>query len=158
MNILHLWAQRCTAALSVEVLGTGVFVWVHVREGKTHCSHKRSFHPSHVHWVSFNHRNTQSCESKQFFCFFSNVGPSVCVRVSVLERASKREGECMSLNAISGHLWQSLKGVKLVLGCVGVCQEPFLQRDHAISPQQTPFSTPPLFFYVGNKTKTTMAR
>lgn len=43
----------------------------------------------------------------------------VCVCVCMFERASGHQRECMSFNAISRHLWQSLKGVKFVLGCVG---------------------------------------
>ena len=54
---------------------------------------------------------------------FCRVWVKMCVCVCVCERVwgSGSERECMSLSAISRHLWQSLKGVKSVLACVGGC-------------------------------------
>lgn len=84
----------------VEVPGTSVFVrenvcvcvraWEYGKERRKHVAHSHSFHPSHVHRVSLNHRNTESYESNQ------RVSECVC--------GSESERECMSFNAISRHL------------------------------------------------------
>lgn len=101
---MHMWTY-CTSEHSVvsspskvEVPGTSVFV----REGVRVCGkrgenapHTHSFHPSHVHRVSLNHRNTESYESNQRFY-------RVCVRACVFVRASesKRESVCHSMQSV----------------------------------------------------------
>lgn len=117
---MHMWTY-CTSEHSVVLLpsrsrcwGTGVFVWVCVREGvwkrgeNTRHTNALFIPPVSIGLVLIT--EIESYESNQRFCR---------VWVKVCEKASGSERECMSFNAISRHLWQSLKGVKFVLGFVG---------------------------------------
>lgn len=94
--------------------GHCVFVWVCVREGmwkrgeNTRHTNALFIPPVSIGLVLIT--EIESYESNQRFCR---------VWVKVCEKASGSERECMSFNAISRHLWQSLKGVKFVLGFVG---------------------------------------